>query len=315
MREVVSVEEARRIAVRAQLLDGTATDVLEHRAAARLPPARPDLDRRAAAAPRPLEPARPRFDRAELDRLLWEERKLVEWNAFLWPDRGPAAPEGADAPTRPARSTGGSIAFLKENAVVPPLRAARARAARAAALARDRRPRADAARGAPLVGRAQDGADARRAERARRGRRRRAAWASSASGISPSAGIRRPRRVPLARGASGIFEEKRFRALGVQLERGAAGSRTRTREDGPVPHARHVPVPVRPPDPRPRPGGGALGLLLPARDVRPGGEARVRLLRPADPARRPDRRPDRAGATTGRRGVLPRDSASGGSRA
>ena len=26
-----------------------------------------------------------RFDRAELDRLLWEERKLVEWRAFLWP--------------------------------------------------------------------------------------------------------------------------------------------------------------------------------------------------------------------------------------
>ena len=24
-----------------------------------------------------------RFDRTELDRLLWEERKLVEWNAFL----------------------------------------------------------------------------------------------------------------------------------------------------------------------------------------------------------------------------------------
>ncbi|MBA3383265.1 MAG: winged helix-turn-helix domain-containing protein [Actinobacteria bacterium] len=25
------------------------------------------------------------YDRAELDRLLWEERKLIEWRAFLWP--------------------------------------------------------------------------------------------------------------------------------------------------------------------------------------------------------------------------------------
>jgi uncharacterized protein YcaQ len=25
------------------------------------------------------------YDPAELDRLLWEERKLVEWNAFIWP--------------------------------------------------------------------------------------------------------------------------------------------------------------------------------------------------------------------------------------
>ena len=26
-----------------------------------------------------------RYDRADLDRLLWEERKLVEWRAFIWP--------------------------------------------------------------------------------------------------------------------------------------------------------------------------------------------------------------------------------------
>jgi uncharacterized protein len=26
-----------------------------------------------------------RYDRAELDRLLWEEKKLFEWNAFIWP--------------------------------------------------------------------------------------------------------------------------------------------------------------------------------------------------------------------------------------
>ena len=25
------------------------------------------------------------FDAAELDRLIWDERKLFEWNAFIWP--------------------------------------------------------------------------------------------------------------------------------------------------------------------------------------------------------------------------------------
>ena len=81
----VSVEEARRIAVRAQLLDGSATDVLS--TVRRLgflqldpistvaPPQHLVLWSRLGAL----------YDRAELDRLLWEERKLVEWNAFLWP--------------------------------------------------------------------------------------------------------------------------------------------------------------------------------------------------------------------------------------
>ena len=25
------------------------------------------------------------YDRVELDRLLWKEKKLIEWNAFVWP--------------------------------------------------------------------------------------------------------------------------------------------------------------------------------------------------------------------------------------
>ena len=50
--------EARRIAVRAQLLDGTGDIGARHRPPARLPPDRPDLVGRAAAVPRPLEPAR-----------------------------------------------------------------------------------------------------------------------------------------------------------------------------------------------------------------------------------------------------------------
>ena len=81
----VSVEEARRIAVRAQLLDGTATRCARARSGAsascsstRSPPSR----RRSTSS---SGAGSARYDRAELDRLLWEERKLVEWNAFLWP--------------------------------------------------------------------------------------------------------------------------------------------------------------------------------------------------------------------------------------
>jgi uncharacterized protein len=80
----ISVEEARRIAVRAQLLDGSATDVLSTvRRLGFL-----QLDPISTVAPPQHLVLWSRLgphDRAELDRLLWEERKLVEWNAFLWP--------------------------------------------------------------------------------------------------------------------------------------------------------------------------------------------------------------------------------------
>jgi uncharacterized protein YcaQ len=83
MREV-PVEEARRIAVRAQALDGSASGVLETvRRLGFL-----QLDPISSVAPPQhlvlwsrLGP----FDTAELARLLWEERKLVEWDAFLYP--------------------------------------------------------------------------------------------------------------------------------------------------------------------------------------------------------------------------------------
>ncbi len=81
----MSPAEARRIAVRAQLLDGSAVDVLTTvRRLGFL-----QLDPISTVAPPQhlvlwsrLGPA---YDRAELDRLLWDERSLVEWNAFLWP--------------------------------------------------------------------------------------------------------------------------------------------------------------------------------------------------------------------------------------
>jgi uncharacterized protein YcaQ len=81
---LVSPEEARRIAVRAQALEGSASGILEVvRRIGYL-----QIDPISTVAPPQqlvlwsrLGP----YDLAELERLLWEERKLFEWGAFIWP--------------------------------------------------------------------------------------------------------------------------------------------------------------------------------------------------------------------------------------
>lgn len=80
----VSPGEARRIAVRAQALDGSASGVLE--TVRRLGSLQ--LDPVATVAPPPqliLWSRLGAYDMGALDRLLWEERKLFEWAAFIWP--------------------------------------------------------------------------------------------------------------------------------------------------------------------------------------------------------------------------------------
>jgi len=80
----VSPAEARRIAVRAQLLDGSAKDVLSTvRHLGRL-----QIDPISTVAPPQYLVLWSRlgpYDRAELDRLLWDEKKLFEWRAFIYP--------------------------------------------------------------------------------------------------------------------------------------------------------------------------------------------------------------------------------------
>jgi uncharacterized protein YcaQ len=80
----LTVSQARRIAVRAQRLDGSATTVLDtvkrigflqiDPISTVAPPQRLVLFSR-------LGP----HDPTELDRLLWDEKQLFEWNAFIWP--------------------------------------------------------------------------------------------------------------------------------------------------------------------------------------------------------------------------------------
>ena len=84
MTSTADLEKARRVAVRAQLLDGSATGVL-------------DVVRRLGFLQMdPISTIAPpqhlvlfsrlgRFDVGELDRLIWDERELFEWNAFIWP--------------------------------------------------------------------------------------------------------------------------------------------------------------------------------------------------------------------------------------
>ena len=82
--DTISLAQARRIAIRAQALDGTAGGVLDTvRRLGRL-----QIDPISTVAPPQYLVLWSRlgaYDPAELDRLLWEEKKLFEWGAFIRP--------------------------------------------------------------------------------------------------------------------------------------------------------------------------------------------------------------------------------------
>jgi len=84
VKRVVTEAQARRIAVRAQLLDGSADGVLD--TVRRLGFLQMDPIATVATPQHLVLWSRlGSFDTAELDRLLWEERELFEYDAFIYP--------------------------------------------------------------------------------------------------------------------------------------------------------------------------------------------------------------------------------------
>jgi hypothetical protein len=114
---IVSPAEARRIAVRAQMLDGSATTILDTvRALGFL-----QIDPISTVAPPQhlvLWSRLGAFAVSELDRLLWDERKLVEWNAYIWPTEDLSLLRARMLQRRPARTASERMGneFLREHA-------------------------------------------------------------------------------------------------------------------------------------------------------------------------------------------------------
>jgi uncharacterized protein YcaQ len=229
MREL-PLEEARRLAVRAQGLDGSARGVLETvRRLGFL-----QLDPISSVAPPQhlvlwsrLGP----FDIAKLDRLLWKEQKLVEWRAFVYPIEDlPLLKALMRRRDRPLDRR--LIAFLKENA-----------AFRRYAL-RELRERG------PLLSREIEDAPGHRREAHRWwGERKMGLMLDVLAARGEVAVVGRSGKqrvwdlaerwypetetVPVPK-ALKLIEEKRFRSLGVRLERGRLVVHPEA-EDGPVP--------------------------------------------------------------------------------
>src|SRR3954447_14289134 len=106
---------SRRIAVHAQLLDGTATSILE--TVRRLGFLQIDPIATVATPQRLVLWSRlGPYQVDELDRLLWKERRLVEWRAFIWPIE--SLPMLLARMRSREALNGSARAFLRENSAV-----------------------------------------------------------------------------------------------------------------------------------------------------------------------------------------------------
>ena len=226
----VDVDEARRIAVRAQGLDGSTSGVLETvRRLGFL-----QLDPISTVAPPQhlvLWSRLGSFDPIELDRLLWEKRQLVEWDAFLYPSEDLPILK-AFMRRRDRKLDGHLIAYLKEHA-----------AFRRYVLKQLRE------RGPLLSREIEDAPSHRREEHRWWGQRKMGLMLDilAARGQVAVVGRQGKQRLwdlaerwypetetlPLPK-ARKLYEEKRFRALGVRLERGRLVAHPKA-VDGPVP--------------------------------------------------------------------------------
>jgi uncharacterized protein len=228
----LSLAQARRIAVRAQLLDGSATDVLSTvRRLGFL-----QLDPISTVAPPQqivLWSRLGSFDQDELDRLLWTEKKLFEWNAFVWPIEDlPLIRARMREPWGHYKWQRWAKEFLKEHAAFR------------------RYVLRELERRGPMLSRDLEHPAARAEERyVWWGTRAQLTWMLELlhrRGQIAVAGRRGGQRlwdlaerwfpesetVPLAE-ARRVLDEKRFRALGVRLERGRLVAHPEA-EDGPV---------------------------------------------------------------------------------